>query len=50
MEPKLWEEIGFISFTVFEKNRVMDFIICNESKWTKGSAVSGLCFGEVSKL
>merc|ERR1712035_252328 len=50
IEPKLWEEIGLISFTVFEKNGVMDFIICNESKWTKVSAVSGLFFGEVSKL
>merc|ERR1712035_169132 len=38
IEQKLWEEICFIRFTVFEKNRAM---VCNESKWTKVSAVLG---------
>ena len=32
IEQKLWEEIGLISFTDFEKNRAMDFIICNRFK------------------
>lgn len=50
IEQKLWEEIHFKSFTVIEKNRVMDFIICNEFKWTKVSAVLRLHCGEVSTL
>ena len=41
---------GDTSFTVIEKNRVMDFIICNEFKWTKVSAVLRLHCGEVSTL
>ena len=41
---------GDKSFKVIEKNRVMDLIICNESKSTKVSAVSGLHCGEVSTL
>ena len=49
IEQKLWEEIGFISFTVFEKNRVMDFIICNRFKCTNVSSVLGLHFGESCK-
>ena len=46
IEQKLWEEIGLISFTHVEKNRVMDFIICNRFKCTKVSSVLGLQFGE----
>ena len=46
IEQKLWEEIGLISFTDVEKNRVMDFIICNRFKCTKVSSVLGLHFGE----
>ena len=49
IEQKLWEEIGLISFTVFEKNRVMDFIICNRFKCTKVSSVLGLHCGESCK-
>jgi len=49
IEQKLWEEIGLISFTVFEKNRVMDFIIWNRFKCIKVSSVSGLHVGESCK-
>ena len=45
----MWEDIGFISFTGFEKKLSDGPHNLYEFKWTKVSAVLGLQFGESFK-
>ena len=50
IELKMVEETGLISFTVFEKNRVMDFIIPARLKHLDISAHLSYILVEVAKL
>lgn len=45
----MWEEIG-LKILVFEKSKVMDYIISNSSEEMKISAQLGLQFGERCKV